>query len=594
MSRPSREVRPIDLQARGPRNVSPLELGLIELPTRPRSEYTAKVRRDAILAADMGIMRDAADLTRAAMTESGYARGILADLTHGLWGLPRTFIGRADMIADLDDTPERIGQWRTMFPEPDSIRLMSWGITLGIAPGQMRKRYDARPSVDYPISLEEAADGSWKLPGNVRPIGEHDTRTLRAWDPKWMRYQWADESWWLMTADGEIRIEPNQGEWLLYTPYGETKPWEYGAWKALTLAWILGRDAIFDRARHAEVLAPVRVGKVPSGTTERQRRKYLDQIRAMQRMHAFVLPPGLDYEIVESTGKVADIYEAIIAWAERDYTVALTGTATTATGSPGFAKGDVQERFTRSVLSAFASSLSTCLHRGGLVPWGVENYGSEDAPRAEFDTAAPEDKKVRAETIKAAGEALVSMAEGLKTAGKQLSAASVEKYAQSLGFEVEDIPQGNAPVAKLDLAPTDIAKVVKANEVRRSQGLPAFDADDPRGEATIAELDAMNKSADAPDGDGAQPPPDVDDGADVGPGDAPPTDEDAEMLAAKMTKYGIERCEHKALNRCRLCGIERVRDFDPGRKPGLHRWKLAWRPIRRAPVVPLRVAGGDA
>lgn len=555
--------------------MNPLELGLIEQPTRPRSEYTLTVRREAIEAADQGNLRLAADLTRAAMTENGYARGILSDLTHGLWGLPRTFIGNAEMIADLNDTSERVGQFRIMFPSPDTIRLMSWGITLGVGLGQMRRRYDA-PGNDYVLAPEEADGVAAGGPApRKRPVGAHDTRVLRTWDPKYLRCQWWDETWWLMTADGEIRITPNDGEWLLYLPYGENKPWEYGAWKALTLAFILQRDALFDRARHSEKLAPVRVGTVPQGTTERQRQKFLTLIRQMQRMAMFVLPPGLDYKIVESTGRIADIYKQIIDWANEDFAM-MTGAIITATGSAGFSKGDVQERFTRAILSSLGGSLSSCLHSGGLVPWGEDNYGSPDAPRAEFDCDPPEDRKARAETIGVAGDALAKLYAGAALAGLRPSQASVLKYIQGLGFEADVVPEDQARAAKVELAPTDKAKVFRAREVRAGDGYEPFG--DERDEMTIPELDARAQAQAQPSevappgGSGAAPAED--------PGE-PPTDESATTLAAAMTRHALERCEHGACNRCRKCGVERERGFvmGPGGSPV---WKRAWRTIARS------------
>ena len=36
-------------------------------------------------------------------------------------------------------------------------------------------------------------------------------------------------------------------------------------------------------------------------------------------------------------------------------------------------------------------------------------------------------------------------------------------------------------------------------------------------------------------------------------------DEDTIRLAAEMTQYGLERCAHDMPNRCRICGVERVR-----------------------------------
>lgn len=581
--------------------MSPLELGLIELPTRPRSVYTMGQRKAAIEACEGGILREAADLTLAAITESGYCRGILADLAQGIVGLPRIFVGDTEMIAALSDTTSRVGELREMLPEPDLVRLLSWGITLGVAPGQMRRKYGARPSYDYPISVEEAAD--WKNVRKLvgaplqRPVGANDNRILRAWSPKWLRCQWwEDSSWYLMTADGEIRIshlgdppsandngEPipvgNRDEWLLYTPYGKSKPWEWGTWKSATLAFVAERDATFDRLRHAEVLAPARVGQVPAGTTETQRKKYLRLLAEAKRMALYVLPPGLDYKIVESTGRVADIYKAIIEWSERQYAM-QSGALTTATGSAGFSKGDVQERFTRAILSAIASTFCTTAHEYALVPWAIDNYGSEDAPRTSIDTKAPEDKKALAETLSIAGKGLTDLAEGLDRHGFSVTKQSVERYAQSLGFEVEQLPvKTNKP--RIDVTPSAREYAYTLGEVRAGDGYDPLPDD--RNDLTIAEAEqlAKKKAADAPAPTmDAQPAPADEDGGE------PPTDESAAALAVAMTHHGIARCEHGACNKCRKCGVERLRGFDVDPTvPGQAKWKIAWQPIVRAKPV---------
>jgi len=532
-------------------------------------------------------MGPAADLTRAAMTEDAYARGVLGSLVDGLWGLPMTYIGNPAMIEALTDTPDGAGEWRTMFPQPEARKLMAWGINLGVGVGQMRRRW--RQPGDDVVSVEEAADGSYRIDLAERPVGARDTRVLRAWDPKWLRCEWWNgPTWWLMTADGEIRITPNDGEWLLYLPYGEIKPWEYGAWKALTLAYVLGRDGLFDRSRHAEVLAPVRVGKVPQGTTQRQRDRYLRQIKEMQRMHAFVLPPGLDYEIVESTSKINDLYTQIIAWAERAYRLIYTGNETSTTGSPGFSQGDVQERIAKSVLSSFSSSLATCLRDGGLVDWAVRNFGAteDEAPLAKFDCEPPEDKLSKAKTITEAGNSIRSMAEGLERVGLRITTESATAYAQSFGFAVEAIPTGETKAAKIDLAPTDKAKAFLVDEVRAGEGYGPIG--DERGAKTLAEMDA---AATAPPESGAPPPgappdaPAPPDAADM----APPTDESSAALAAAMTEHGVATCEHERPNRCPLCGVERERVLIPGVKGAPHTWGIKWRPIARGAGAP---AGG--
>lgn len=602
----------MDFQARGQRNVNPLELGLVQLPTRPTSIYTQGMRRAAIEACENGNLRLAADLTLAAITESAYCRGILADLVEGLWGLPRHWTGNTEMIAELTDSPERLGQFSQMFPQPDSIRFMSWGITLGVAPGQMRRKY-GRPGDAYPISPDEAADwNETKRMRPSRPVGAFDTRVLHAWSPKYLRHQWWDDSWWMLSADGEFRIAPlddapnldeygrptglgtgNPDEWLMYTPYGRARPWEWGAWKSATQAFISERDAKFDRDRHAEVLAPMRVGAVPAGTTEGQRKNYLRQIKEMKRMGILILPPGLEYKLVESTGRVTQVYADIITSAHQEYAM-ITGAITTAEGAAVYAKGgDVQERYTRGILTAFGGSFFDCIHKGGLVPWSRAHYGSDDAPRPGCDAASPEDKKTRAETTKIAGEALVSIYEGAALAGIRPTKASAVKYLQSIGFEAEDIPAGEARAAKIDLAPTDKAKAFRVREVRAGEGYPplgTIDAPDHRDDLTLAEMDALaNPKEGAPPGGNHG---DVGENGPLDEGEAdtePPTDEDAVALAAAMTAHTppVLRCEHNHPNRCRACGVERKRVLIPGANGNPHAWGVEWRAILRgSPQVP--------
>ena len=59
-----------------------------------------------------------------------------------------------------------------------------------------------------------------------------------------------------------------------------------------------------------------------------------------------------------------------------------------------------------------------------------------------------------------------------------------------------------------------------------------------------------------------------------------------DAFAEKLTAAGVARCEHGSSNRCRICGIERVRDFatNPDGTPklgpdGAPLWSVKWRPI---------------
>jgi hypothetical protein len=87
-------------------------------------------------------------------------------------------------------------------------------------------------------------------------------------------------------------------------------------------------------------------------------------------------------------------------------------------------------------------------------------------------------------------------------------------------------------------------------------------------------------AAPAPGASPAGATPGIDPDGDGEPGE-PPSDESAQKLADKMTTEQIERCEHGSVNRCRLCGVERERDFEKDPETGEVKWKIKWRPIKK-------------
>jgi len=91
-----------------------------------------------------------------------------------------------------------------------------------------------------------------------------------------------------------------------------------------------------------------------------------------------------------------------------------------------------------------------------------------------------------------------------------------------------------------------------------------------------------------PGEDAALPPPEAEAGhPHVGPppplpDEEPLADDAAEALAAKMTAHRVAKCPHEAKNSCRLCGIERVQDFDEvDEADGTPKWKVVWRSRRK-------------
>lgn len=419
------------LERHGRRDIGPLGLNVVELPSRPASEYTLEELGCALGEVHGGRLMKAADLTRAAITESGFIGGVLATITSGILGLPRTLIGGSPEVRRaLEGDDDRVSEYDILFPRSETANVMAWGYTLGVGLGQFVDPYRATyapPESTQPIVAQEQPDGSFRVSvGQMapapRPVGANCTPSLLAWDPRWLRWQWWDDTWWLTTAAGEIQIRPGDGEWLLFTPHKRVRPWEFGTWKSLALAFIMGRDGVFDRGRHAEMLAPMRVGTVPDGTTERQRQNFADQIREMQRFPWFVLPPGLDYKVVSVSGNdITAVYKAMIDWAEGDVMVRLTGNKVMVEGSPGFSRGDFQQRVTASMRQSYAYDWSDCARNQGITWWTAENYPQHLPPRVQYNTDPPEDKDAEIARLGALGDSFAKLDTGLDKVGFELA-----------------------------------------------------------------------------------------------------------------------------------------------------------------------------
>lgn len=412
---------------------------VMELPTRPTNEYTLAELGCALSEVTGGTLRRAADLTRAAITENGFIGGVLDTITAGTLGLPRTFIGDKRIVSALEGDDLNDSEYDILFPRSEARCVMAWGLTLGVGLGHFVPEGSTLkpPEPTAPLLAEEQSDGTFIVPAQALPgysdVGRNNTPSLVAWDPRWLRAQWSPcgVTWHLTTAQGEIEIHPGGGEWLLFTPYRRHNPWELGAWKSLVLAFIMMRDATFDRARHVEMLAPVRVGVCPQDSDEPQRVKFAQQIRAMMRFPWFTLPPGFDYKVVESESRVAEIYQHMGDAAKSDVMVKLTGNEVMVQGSAGFSKSDFQARVSASLRQFYAKAWSDCARVQGMSWWTLDNYGPAFAiPRVEYNTDPPEDQDAEIERYGKLGDSIVKMTDGFERVGFEIDDETVQAIAQ--------------------------------------------------------------------------------------------------------------------------------------------------------------------
>lgn len=504
---------------------------MVQLPTRPGSEYTAVNQRRAKEASYTGSIGAAARLYRAAVTEDGVIAGLMSTIGHGILGLPMSFQGDPEQCAALADAVGTPGEYGQLFPQSEAAQVFADGVGFGLGLGQFVATCWQCEGAEIDSSNVCETCGACVL---SRPPGQHVVSRLKWWDPQYLRQDTYTRRWYLQTLTTEIEIHPGDGEWFLYTPYPETDAWRHGPWLYLTIAFVFSRDAVFDRQRHSEVLSPTRVMAGVKATTKEGRKKALAILQAMQRDNQFVLPEGYDYKIVESTGKILDIYSAIIAWAKEQASVGLTGSTVSIDGTKGFTSANVYERVANWKRAFYADTWCAAVRRSGLVFWGLDNYGTRKVPTCKINVESPEDAKARAESYGAIGKSLFELKTGTDALGLDIDQAWSTETLQRAQIRVTPKPVVLAPPTPVDPA----------------SSLPP---------------DALH----------------------VGEEDEGPAEpEYAAVLATQFNEHvpPIEQCRHEKKNRCPLCGIKRVDTVVPGVGGAEHSFRVTWAPIAAPPV----------
>lgn len=415
-----------------------------ELPGIYPDDLTAKARKRALREVDSGYMRTAANLTREACTEWGDVYGVLGSISEALFGLPQKWQGPEPVVDALRGDANRPGLADVIIPETEAAAIMRAAIPFGVGLGRLRR-------------IE---------------VNGHTLRQLSAWDNEHLRYEWATDTWHVATNRGSEWRAVEDGEWVLFLPYGDKFPWKRAPWKALTLAYVLSRDAWFQRSRYAQVIAPTRVGRSSEGSIEEHREAFAAFLRNVQFDNWIVLRPGEEYDVkgISGSDNTAQVFANIIDWARRTAITTIKGETVTTDGGKGFASDETQERMSSAKMRFYARAWSR--FESEIFSWAAYDLTGRHARVVRtYDTKTPADALSQIDAIDKLGKALVSLDSGLRTAGLRPSKNSISVLVRSVGVDVEDVPATSAPTVSIPFAPTDIARMVLVDEGRGSLGL---------------------------------------------------------------------------------------------------------------------------
>lgn len=374
--------------------------GLSPLP-QTRTRWYLRDLEAAVHAADCGDLTMAAQLYRA-FRRDGVLSGLLATRTGGLVRLPKRFRGDAEVKDTLE---RRDGQnarsiFDDMFPSSELALLAADGIALGVGVAELV------------------------------PVKGRDFPVLVRVDPEWLRFRWNENRWYYTSVAGPLPITPGDGRWILHVPGGRMSPWQHGLWQALGQSWINKQHAMLHRSNFGAKLAnPARAAVAPSGATEAQRIGFLERLIAWGVNTTFELPPGWDVKLIESNGRGFEVFQQEITTCDMEIMIALAGQEVTTTGGTGFANADIHKSIRADLIKETADALSYTINTQGIPQFVVSRWGLERLQRGgavvEWDVEPAKDVKLEAESLKAFGEAIVSIRAGLQPYGQDLDIAAL-------------------------------------------------------------------------------------------------------------------------------------------------------------------------
>lgn len=480
--------------------------GQLHLPPQTQTRWYLKDLELAKREADQGHLSRIARLMRSARSDGVYA-GVLSTRTGGLVRLPRRFRGNPDIIRQLEAGPEESRSiFDEMFPATELARLAADGLELGVGVGELL------------------------------PVEGRDHPVLVRLDPEWLRYSWADGRWYYRSLAGDLEVTPGDGRWVLHMPGGRVSPWHDGIGWAVGAAHIRKSHAQLHKDNWEGKLAnPARAAVSPNGASEGETDTHFQSVLAWGKNTVFGLRPGYDVKIIESNGRGHESFDNTIGQQNDEFKMAVAGQVVTSDGGAGFQNSDIHKSIRADLIEETADALAHTINTQGLPVWILDNFGEEaleNAVSMGWDVTPPKDRNSEAQAMTAAASAMqqlttvlgahglhldvrqlaitfgiplteepsatpqLSLADGLDLAqqrGLQADEQSVRALVERMGITLEGIPEGESAPRPIELAPTDIAKVVRVREARATQGLPAFG--DERDDMTIAELSEQAKAA---------------------------------------------------------------------------------------------------
>lgn len=324
------------------------------------------------------------------LAESGDMRGI-ADLSIAIMGSPRAGADLRTRALAISGAPIRFDRaprgrrartavkaidadedWFYMVTEAEQNQLQKWFWMMGLALGRL-EWWEDNPIAATP----EAAQ---TMPKVARIRNGRNVPTLKAWNPRCLRYDWQERVWKVRLENGdEETIKNGLNGWILWLST-ESRPWLNGLWRGLAPMFLLIQFAIRDwRDQSAKFANGVAVFTGPAAHDEDFRVNLVRDWRNSGKNGAVYLPEDTELKVFELTAKNWDTFEAQIRLGQTSATITVLGTNMPTEAQPGVGTGaNVQSEVRQDIKSGDARAWETFAHENVTRPWALANFLSAD------------------------------------------------------------------------------------------------------------------------------------------------------------------------------------------------------------------------
>lgn len=329
--------------------------------------------------------------------------------------------------------------------------------------------------------------------------GETVNYYVDPWPIRCVNYDPLRDIYYATNHDGtRIDITPGDGTWVMFARRSEAPFRTDACLPAAALVFAAHTDAFRDWCAGSFSHGSAKVvGQLPEGVPMQDAdggltpdaETFLHMITgiASGEAGAGISPAGASVTVLSNTSTQWSVWSELTRALERLAarlflgTDAVMGSTSDAPGVDASALFGVATTKTQGDVDMLTTALNEQVYR----VWIAEHYGNVTAPQIEFALPDADSDKV-VEQKRKAYAALKEIVDAHKTSGFELTQEVIDDICKELDIVPPKLAQSADVVVPIQLAPTDLAKVVKVREARMSNGLPALG--DERDEMTITEF----------------------------------------------------------------------------------------------------------